>query len=119
MKPFYTMQVLKKVKDAKTRHSRTKWYCMRTARAFHATEWIKLVTEYRLMNWSPEPLNPLQHVGEKMTMEHYATKGIDSKWSIQKRCCQKYAADEEKRQDWMKPWLAMNTGATMDVKQNH
>ena len=92
---------------------------MRTARAFHATEWIKLVTEYRLMKWSPEPLNPLQHAGEKMTMEHYATKGIDSKWNIQKRGCQKYAQDEGKHQEWMKPWLAMNTGVIMDVEQNH
>ena len=92
---------------------------MRTARAFHATEWIKLVTEYRLMGWNPEPLNPLQHVGEKMTMEHYATKNIDTQWEVQKRCCLKYAADEDKRQEWMTPWLAMNKGVTGNRKQNH
>ena len=82
MKPFYTERVLKKAADAKLRHSRTKWYCMRTARAYRATEWVKVVTEYRLMKWEPEPLNPLQHESEKMTMEHYALKGIDSKWEV-------------------------------------
>ena len=119
MKPFYSLQVLQKVKGVKTRHSRTKWYCMRTARAFRATEWIKLVTEYRLMGWSPEPLNPLQHVGDKMTLEHYATRGIDSQWEVQKRCCVKYAGDEEKRQEWMAPWMEKNKDVTGGRKRSH
>ena len=79
---------------------------MRTARAYHATEWVKEVTEYRRMEWEPEPLNPCQHESEKMTMGHYATKGIDSKWQVQSRCCAKYAADPELRKSWMEPWLA-------------
>ena len=53
---------------------------MRTVRSYKATEWVKLVHEYRLMKWKPEPLNPLQHEGDKMTLEHYATRGITAKW---------------------------------------
>ena len=104
--PFYTEHVLKKAK-VPVRHSDKNNYCMRTSRAYRATEWIKLVTEYRLMKWEPEPLNPCQHEQEKMTMGHYATKGVDSKWQVQSRCCNKYAADPEKRQKWMEPWLRM------------
>ena len=114
MKSFYTERVLKKAKDAMLHHSRTKWYSMRTARAYRATEWVKLVMEYRLMKWEPEPLNPLQHENEKMTLEHYATKGVDSKWEVQKRCCNKYAANRALRQDWMAPWLRMKSEKAID-----
>ena len=60
MVPFYTEHVLKKAK-VPVRHSDKNNYCMRTSRAYRATEWIKLVTEYRFMKWKPEPLNPAQH----------------------------------------------------------
>lgn len=93
LESFYTTQVLMKAGDVPKRHNDKKWYCMRTARAYHATEWVKLVHEYRYMEWKPEPLNPLQHETEKMTMEHYATKGIVSKWSVQQRCVDKYYGD--------------------------
>ena len=78
MKPFYTNQVLMKADGIKVRHSAKKLYCMRTARAFRATEYIKLVTEYRQMKWEPLPHNPLQHANDSMTLERYAAKGVDS-----------------------------------------
>lgn len=78
MKPFYTNMVLKKAKGVLKKHNDKKWYSMRTARAYHATEWIKLVYEYRMMEWKPEPPNPLQHETEKTTKEHYAIRGITS-----------------------------------------
>ena len=79
------------------RHNDRKWYSMRTARAYHATEWIKEVHEYRMMKWEPEPLNPLQHETERMTMDHYATKDITSSWKTQKRCFDKYFDAPDKR----------------------
>ena len=54
---YYTQQVLKKV-DVVERYSQKKMFCMRMARAYRATEWVKEVTEYKRMEWQPEPLNP-------------------------------------------------------------
>ena len=96
-----------KADGIKVRFSAKKLYCMRTARAFRATEYIKLVTEYRQMKWKPLPLNPLQHESERMTLEHYAAKGVDSAWQVQERCCVKYAANPDLTQPWMEPWLKM------------
>lgn len=76
LKAFYRDQVLKKA-EVPVHHNERRLYDMRSIRAYHATEWVKLVTEYRLMNWKPEPLNPLQHETERMTKEHYAAKGSD------------------------------------------
>ena len=95
MQDYYPNQVLKKA-NVNVRYSDKKMFCMRTARAHRATEWVKIVNEYRFMKWEPEPLNPLQHESEKMTMEHYAAKSGDSKWEIQRRCLQKYANDPDK-----------------------
>ena len=69
-------------------------YSMRTARCTRATEWYALVTEYRYMKWPYEPPNPLQHESERMTKDHYATKGIDSVHAIQQRCLDKYFQKE-------------------------
>ena len=118
MKPFYTNQVLMKAGSIKVRHSAKKLYCMRTARAFRATEYMKLVTEYRRMKWKPLPLNPLQHESERMTLEHYAAKGVDSAWQVQERCCVKYAANPDLSQPWMKPWLTKKeSNDRLDHKQ--
>ena len=105
LEPFYKQMVLKKAVGVAKRHNDRQWYCMRTARAYHATEWIKEVHEYRYMKWKPEPLNPLQHESEKMTREHYASKDIVTKWNTQSRCVDKYYGDPNKRQGWMAEFL--------------
>ena len=82
-KDFYTDQVLKKVLKKKAMHSSNKYFNLRTARCTRATEWYKLVTEYRHMRWTHEPPNPLQHENEKMTKEHYSAKGVDTLQAVQ------------------------------------
>jgi len=74
----------------KTRHSVKRLYNLRSIRAFRATEWLKLYTEYKVMKWVPEPPNPLTHSSPKTVIEFYATKGSDNEWQARKRCCEKY-----------------------------
>ena len=71
---FYKTQVLDKAEGAAIKHSDTSYFCMRTERAYRATEWVRLVTEYRLMKWTPEPLNPIQHKEMQMTLDRYSAK---------------------------------------------
>ena len=35
------------------------YYALRTVRALRATQWIELITEYKIMKWEPIPPNPL------------------------------------------------------------
>ena len=63
-----------------TRHKDKRLYNLRSIRAFRATEWLKLYTEYKVMGWVPEPPNPLTHTNPKTVIEHYATKGSDNLW---------------------------------------
>ena len=74
---------------------------MRTIRAYRATEWVKLDTEYKVMNWRPAPPNPLQHRDRKTAIENYAAKGSDDIQEAYKRCLEKYGNDPELRQPWM------------------
>ena len=92
LKAYFREQTLKKA-DIPVHHSGNRLYNMRSIRSFHATEWVKLVLEYRLMGWTPEPPNPLQHESERMTIDHYATKGVTNKVEVQQRCLRKYAND--------------------------
>ena len=57
---FYREQILNKAVVA-VRHSEKRQFNMRSIRAYYATEWVKLVYEYRYMRLEPEPPNPLQH----------------------------------------------------------
>ena len=103
---FYKRQLLEKVEGILIRHSRTNYYCMRTARAFRATEWVRLVTEYRYMKWKPEPLNPLQHKKMDMTLDRYSVKDENQEWKVQMRCVEKYATVPHLYQDWMAPYVS-------------
>jgi len=71
------------------------------------------------MGWKPEPLNPLQHKGQKMTLEHYAKSGVDNEWEVQRRCCEKYAGDPAKRQPWMEKWMAKTNARKDNQRQAH
>lgn len=62
---YYRKQVLKKL-DVQVYCTNNRTYAMRSIRCHHAVEWVKLVDEYRLMGWSPEPSKPLQHETEKL-----------------------------------------------------
>ena len=79
---------------------------MRTVRAYRATEYIRLRAEYKVMKWTPEPPNPLQHLSDKTTLTYYAAQGSDSQWEARRRCVQKYGRDPKLRQKWMAQWQA-------------
>ena len=96
--------VLAKV-GVSTRHSIKRLYNLRSIRAYRATEWIKLVMEYKRMRWSPEPPNPLSHTDWKTARDHYATKGCDNEWEASKRCVDKYFKYDSLKQSWMDPWV--------------
>ena len=55
-------------------------YSMRTIRAYHATVYVMLKAEYEVMGWKPLPPNPLQHLSDSTTLEHYAAKGSYNMW---------------------------------------
>ena len=116
---FYKTQVLDKAENAVIKHSDVSYYCMRTARAYRATEWVKLVTEYRLMKWTPEPLNPLQHKKMEMTLERYSAKDQDQAWNVQMRCVEKYATDPSKYQDWMAPYVQKMKASQPSKRGSH
>ena len=93
---FWDRQILAKVAvKKKDKHGQN--YSMRTVRAKRATEYIKLRAEYRVMQWSPEPPNPLQHLSDRTTLTYYAERGSDSIWEARLRCVQKYGKDPKKR----------------------
>ena len=79
MRSYFQNQVMKKI-GVKTRYSAKRLFNMRSIRAYRATEWLKLFTEYKVMKWVPEPPNPLTHTNEKTVKDHYATRGSDNKW---------------------------------------
>ena len=74
---------------------------MRSVRAFRATEWVELDTEYKMMDWKDPPRNPLQHLNVKTTLKKYAELGSNDENSAKHRCIRKYYGDESKRQPWM------------------
>ena len=47
-------------------------YSLKTVRALRASHWVKLLEEYKVMKWEPEPPNPLAHTTIKTTMDRYA-----------------------------------------------
>ena len=49
-------------------------YTMRSIRCYHATEWVKTCTEYKVMGWENEPHNPLQHTTPRLAHLTYAEK---------------------------------------------
>lgn len=52
-------------------------YAMRSIRCTVATQYIKLKTECAILKVRPPP-NPLQHLSDKTTKEHYAATGADN-----------------------------------------
>ena len=100
---FWDRQILAKVNVPQTDPHGHR-YSMRTVRAYRATEYIRLRAEYRVMQWKPEPPNPLQHLSTKTTLTYYAAQGSDSEWEARRRCVEKYGRDPEKRQEWMEQW---------------
>jgi hypothetical protein len=64
-------------------------YKMRAIRCWHATTWVKLQAEARIMGYDA-PLNPLQHETMKTTLRYYAKKGSDRVTEAHKRCYIKY-----------------------------
>ena len=55
-----------------------RYYALRTVRALRATQWVELITEYKVMKWEPLPPNPLCHTDISTTLEFYAAKGCDN-----------------------------------------
>ena len=73
----------------------TKTYSLKTVRALHGTRFVELYYEYKAMGWHPPPLNPLQHLDIKTTVEKYAKKGSDNVLKDQLRCKAKYGYEPE------------------------
>ena len=116
---FYKTQVLDKAEGAAIKHSDASYFCMRTARAYRATEWVRLVTEYRYMKWTPEPLNPLQHKDMRMTLDRYSSKDQDQAWKVQLRCVEKYASNPSLYQDWMAPYVQQLKTSKLSKRGSH
>lgn len=100
---YFQRSVLTKA-DIPTTHKPGSFYSLRNIRAYRATEWVKLVTEYKIMKWEPMPPNPLQHESEMTTRRHYAAQGSESEWDARKRIVEKYYDNEALRQPWMVEW---------------
>ena len=94
LRKYWIDMVLKKAEVA-TQHTRKKQYSLRTVRALRATEWVRLVMEYRVMKWEPEPPNPLTHTDWSTTLSCYASKGCESTWEARRRCCDKFGNDPD------------------------
>ena len=104
LRSYFSNKVLRKA-GVLTRHKNRKLYSLRTIRAYRATEWVKLVMQYRVMGWKPEPPNPLSHKQWKTTLDNYAAKSSESEWEARRRCFDKYYKDPKLRQPWMEEWL--------------
>ena len=50
-------------------------------------------------------------------MEHYAAKGVDTKWEVQKRCLAKYGTEAEKRLGWMEKWKRVPSSPEAEAEQ--
>jgi hypothetical protein len=73
----------------------SKKYTMRSIRCWHATEWVKMRTEYFIMGWEDKvPPNPLQHEDYKTTLIYYAQKGSDNREEAYERCLDKYPRED-------------------------
>jgi len=107
MRGYFTKSVLSKA-DVPVHSKPGHTYSLRTLRAYRATEWMQLVTEYKIMGWEPLPPNPLQHETDATTKRHYAAKGCDSEWEARKRICEKYYDNPTLRTPWMEAWKNAN-----------
>ena len=103
---FYQRHVLAKA-GVPEKNPKKQIYSMRTIRAYRATEYIKLRTEYKVMGWSPSPPNPLQHTNDRMTLDNYAEKGSDNVHEARKRCALKYAGCSTTRLPWMSNYMVV------------
>ena len=88
---YWTRSVLKGTGVPKQPCS-TKNYSLKTVRAMHATRYVKLHTEYKVMQWPHPPPNPLSHETLKTTKENYALKGSDNIYEAQVRCLVKHGS---------------------------
>ena len=59
-------------------------FAMRSIRQTIATQWLQIKTECDVKKVDPPP-NPLQHITEKTTIEHYAAVGAGSKHKAKER----------------------------------
>ena len=104
LRSYFSNKVLRKA-GVVTRHNSKRLYSLRTIRAYRATEWVKLVMEYRIMGWKPEPPNPLSHTQWNTTLANYAAKGCESEYEARRRCFLKYNTRKKLRQSWMDDML--------------
>lgn len=104
LRSYFSKKVLAKA-CVLTRHKNKDEYSLRTIRAYRATEWVKLVMQYRVMGWTPEPPNPLSHTQWKTTLDNYAAKGCESEQEARRRCFDIYYKHPKLRQPWMDEWL--------------
>ena len=65
---------------------------MRSIRATRATEWLRMRAEYKVMGWSFELPNPLQHCSDDTTRRYYAEKQCEDELQARVRCIDKYIA---------------------------
>ena len=103
LRSFFATQILGKT-GLKERYSTKRLYNLRSIRAYRATEWLKLKTEYKVMGWYPEPPNPLSHTTDRTIIQHYAAKGSDNEWEARRRCFNRYNDIPALRQTWMDDW---------------
>ena len=113
---FYTRQILEKA-AVPTKDAKGNLYSMKSIRKYRATEWVKLVTEYKVMKWHPLPPNPLQHKSASMTLAVYAEEGADNELKARRRCVDKYGGGPVLRQDWMDIWDKVKTNDEAPARQ--
>ena len=117
IRPFYNTQVLGPA-GVKEFHKDGKRYSMRTIRASIATKWVEQVMEHRVMEWKPEPPNPLQHEDWKTTLDNYAAKGCNNLLEANRRCFAKYGKSAEHYKTWMDDWK-VETSSIAEVPSVH
>ena len=105
MRKFFTDTVLPGAGAPREAAAR-KLYSLRTVRAFRATEYIKLLKEYEVMGWRPEPINPLSHTDLKTTLKYYAETGADEVLAARLRCIEKYYETHSQDHPWMREQVA-------------
>ena len=96
LRSYFSNMVLKRA-EVKVFSKGSKEYTMKNIRCTRASQWLKLVTEYRVMEWKIEPPNPLTHTDESTVKKFYAAKGCEDRWQATKRCYDKYYEDERLR----------------------
>ena len=96
LRAYFKDMVLKRA-AVKVNYKGSKEYTLKNIRCTRASQWLKLVTEYRVMDWKIEPPNPLTHSNESTVKKYYAAKGCEDQWLARKRCFEKYYPDERLR----------------------